>query len=184
MNNKIKKTFSYLVLFTIFMFSFSYMLVPLYDVFCEITGLNGKTGRTSSELVIENPLERNIEVTFTSSVANLGPFNFKPNQKELVVKPGKIYTAFYTLTNLSDTDLIATASPSVVPGKYAEYFKKIECFCFQHQEIKANQTKKLVIQFIVDDKLPSEASSLVLAYTMFNITEKQISYNLEKINNE
>ena len=135
MNNKIKKTFSYLVLFTIFMFSFSYMLVPLYDVFCEITGLNGKTGRTSSELVIENPLERNIEVTFTSSVANLGPFNFKPNQKELVVKPGKIYTAFYTLTNLSDTDLIATASPSVVPGKYAEYFKKIECFCFQHQEI-------------------------------------------------
>ena len=85
MNNKIKKTFSYLVLFTIFMFSFSYMLVPLYDVFCEITGLNGKTGRTSSELVIENPLERNIEVTFTSSVANLGPFNFKPNQKELVV---------------------------------------------------------------------------------------------------
>ena len=72
----------------------------------------------------------------------------------------------------------------MVPGKYAEYFKKIECFCFQHQEIKANETKKLTIQFIVDDGLPSEASNLVLAYTMFNISEQQISYNSEKLNNE
>ena len=184
MNTKNKKNFYYLIIFSIFMFSFSYMLVPLYDVFCELTGLNGKTGRINSEFVVESPLERNIGVTFTSTVANSGPFKFKPDQKELTVNPGKIYTAFYTLTNLSNYDLVATASPSVVPGKYAEYFKKIECFCFQHQEIKANETKKLTIQFIVDDGLPSEASNLVLAYTMFNISEQQISYNSEKLNNE
>ena len=147
--------------------------------FCEVTGLNGKTGRINVESVIENPSYRYVEVKFTSNVANSAPFEFGPNQKEIVVQPGKIYTVFYTLTNISNRDLVATANPSVVPGKYAEYFKKIECFCFKHQEIKANETKELAIQFIVDNDIPSDASSLVLAYTMFNITNQQLGYNTE-----
>tara|TARA_Y100001949_G_scaffold170903_1_gene172641 strand:- start:194 stop:748 length:555 start_codon:yes stop_codon:yes gene_type:complete len=180
MNKKIKKTFSYLALFAVFMFGFSYMLVPLYDVFCEVTGLNGKTGRINSQLVTENPMQRDVAIKFTSNVAYSAPFKFVPNQKEIVVRPGKIYTVFYTLTNTSNLNLVATANPSVVPGRYAEYFKKIECFCFQHQEINANETKKLTVQFIIDDKLPSEATSLVLAYTMFDITQQQLGYKTEK----
>ncbi len=179
MNKKIKKTISYLTALTVFMFAFSYMLVPLYDVFCEVTGLNGKTGRINSTSVLENPIERHVSIKFTSNVANSAPFRFIPTQKELAVKPGKIYIIFYTLTNTSNSNLIATANPSVSPGRYAEYFKKIECFCFEHQVINANETKELAVQFIVDNELPSEATSLVLAYTMFNVTQQQLGYKTE-----
>ncbi|MBJ41156.1 MAG: cytochrome c oxidase assembly protein [Gammaproteobacteria bacterium] len=178
MNKKIK-TYYLLTAFTIFMFGFSYMLVPIYEVFCEITGLNGKTGSINSTLVIEKPVERFVRVQFTSNVINSAPFKFSPGKKEMVIQPGKIYTTFYTLTNQSNQPLLATANPSITPGKYAEYFKKIECFCFTHQQINANETKELAVQFIVDKKLPSEATSLVLAYTMFDIT-KQLGYKLEK----
>ncbi len=178
MNKKIK-TYYLLTAFTVFMFGFSYMLVPIYEVFCEITGLNGKTGSINSASVIEKPVERFVRVQFTSNVINSAPFKFSPGKKEMVVQPGKIYTTFYTLTNKSNETLLATANPSITPGKYAEYFKKIECFCFTHQQINGNETKELAVQFIVDKKLPSEATSLVLAYTMFDIT-KQLGYKLEK----
>ncbi len=180
MNKNIRKTFLSLAAFTIFMFGFSYMLVPLYDVFCEITGLNGKTGRINSIAVLEDPLERHVTVKFTSNVANSAPFKFLPNQKEIIVQPGKIYTISYTFTNTSNSNLVATANPSVVPGKFAEYFKKIECFCFKQQTINANETKELAVQFIVDNKLPKEATNFILAYTMFNVTEQRLGYKSEK----
>ena len=177
MNKKIK-TYYLLTAFTIFMFGFSYMLVPIYEVFCEITGLNGKTGSINSASVIEKPVERFVRVQFTSNVINSAPFKFSPGKKEMVVQPGKIYTTFYTLTNKSNETLLATANPSITPGKYAEYFKKIECFCFSQQEIKAFETKELPLQFIIDNELRNETKTLVLSYTMFNTTE-QAALNLE-----
>ena len=130
-----KKTYLSLTFFTIFMFSFSYMLVPLYDIFCEITGLNGKTNQERVLVVNENPSERFVTVKFTSTVANSAPFTFEPIDREMVVQVGKIYNTFYTLTNNTTSVKHATASPSVVPHEDAEYFKKIECFCFSQQQI-------------------------------------------------
>ena len=91
---------------------------------------------------------------------------------------GKIYNTFYTLTNSSSSLKHATASPSVVPSEDAEYFKKIECFCFSQQEINGLETKELPLQFIIDDDLPLDTKTLILSYTMFNTTD-QIGSNLE-----
>ena len=167
-----KKTYLSLTLFTIFMFSFSYMLVPLYDIFCEITGLNGKTNQERVLVVNENPAERFVTVKFTSTVANSAPFTFEPIDREMVVQVGKIYNTFYTLTNNTTSVKHATASPSVVPHEDAEYFKKIECFCFSQQQINGLETKELPLQFIIDNELPNDTRTLILSYTMFNTTDQ------------
>ena len=173
-----KRTYLSLTLFALFMFSFSYMLVPLYDIFCEITGLNGKTNQVKV-LVDENPAERFVRVKFTSTIANSAPFVFEPVDREMTVQIGKIYNTLYTLTNNSKTIKHATASPSVVPSEDAEYFKKIECFCFSQQEINGLETKELPLQFIIDDDLPLNTKTLILSYTMFNTTD-QLGSKLEK----
>ena len=167
-----KKTYLSLTFFTIFMFSFSYMLVPLYDIFCEITGLNGKTNQERVLVVNENPSERFVTVKFTSTVANSAPFTFEPIDREMVVQVGKIYNTFYTLTNNTTSVKHATASPSVVPHEDAEYFKKIECFCFSQQQINGLETKELPLQFIIDNELDSDTRTLILSYTMFNTTDQ------------
>ena len=167
-----KKTYLSLTLFTIFMFSFSYMLVPLYDIFCEITGLNGKTNQERVLVVNENPAERFVTVKFTSTVANSAPFTFDPIDREMVVQVGKIYNTFYTLTNNTTSVKHATASPSVVPHEDAEYFKKIECFCFSQQQINGLETKELPLQFIIDNELDNDTRTLILSYTMFNTTDQ------------
>ena len=167
-----KKTYLSLTFFTIFMFSFSYMLVPLYDIFCEITGLNGKTNQERVLVVNENPAERFVTVKFTSTVANSAPFTFEPIDREMVVQVGKIYNTFYTLTNNTTSVKHATASPSVVPHEDAEYFKKIECFCFSQQQINGLETKELPLQFIIDNELDNDTRTLILSYTMFNTTDQ------------
>ena len=167
-----KKTYLSLTFFTIFMFSFSYMLVPLYDIFCEITGLNGKTNQERVLVVNENPSERFVTVKFTSTVANSAPFTFEPIDREMVVQVGKINNTFYTLTNNTTSVKHATASPSVVPHEDAEYFKKIECFCFSQQQINGLETKELPLQFIIDNELDNDTRTLILSYTMFNTTDQ------------
>ena len=170
--SSLKKTYIALTFITIFMFSFSYMLVPLYDIFCEITGLNGKTNQEKFLVVNENPTERFVTVKFTSTIANSAPFQFEPIDREMIVQVGKINNTFYTLTNNSKTLKHATASPSVVPSEHAEYFKKIECFCFSQQQINGLETIELPLQFIVDNELPLETKTLILSYTMFNTTDQ------------
>ena len=173
MNKKIK-TYYLLTAFTIFMFGFSYMLVPIYEVFCEITGLNGKTGSINSASVIEKPVERFVRVQFTSNVINSAPFKFSPGKKEMVIQPGKIYTTFYTLTNQSNQPLLATANPSITPGKYAEYFKKIECFCFINQKLMPNEEIKMPVSFYIDPEIDNDdnlksLNEITLSYTFFKV---------------
>ena len=87
---KIKNTFFISAIVVVFMFSFSYMLVPLYDIFCEITGLNGKTNNERIVNIQEAESDRYVNVKFTSTVAGSEPFVFTPNERQMRVKVGKI----------------------------------------------------------------------------------------------
>jgi cytochrome c oxidase assembly protein subunit 11 len=88
----------------------------------------------------------------------------------MTVQVGKPYNTHYVMKNNSNKQLHTTASPSVTPGKHAEYFKKVECFCFEQQTINAGEVKDLGIQFIIDNELPNDSGDIVLSYTMFDIT--------------
>ena len=166
----IKSTITKLSLAVIAMYGFSYALVPIYDTFCEITGLNGKTNEVA---YIANDIKegnRFVTVKFISNVANSAPLYFEPSVSEMTVQVGKPYNTHYVMKNNSSKQLHTTASPSVTPGKHAEYFKKIECFCFNQQTINAGEVKDLGIQFIIDNELPNDSGDIVLSYTMFDIS--------------
>ena len=166
----IKSTITKLSLAVIAMYGFSYALVPIYDTFCEITGLNGKTNEVA---YIANDIKegnRFVTVKFISNVANSAPLYFEPSVSEMTVQVGKPYNTHYVMKNNSSKQLHTTASPSVTPGKHAEYFKKIECFCFNQQTVDAGEVKDLGIQFIIDNELPNDSGDIVLSYTMFDIS--------------
>ena len=99
------------------MFGFGYAMVPLYDIICDITGLNGKTGRVSIESVATSPIDQNREVTveFVSSINQGGSWVFRPQVKTMTVTPGKLYHTSYYAENLSDEYVVAQATPSVSP---------------------------------------------------------------------
>jgi cytochrome c oxidase assembly protein subunit 11 len=166
----IKSTITKLSLAVVAMYGFSYALVPIYDTFCEITGLNGKTNEVA--YVVNDIKEDNrfVTVKFISNVANSAPLYFEPSVSEMTVQVGKPYNTHYVMKNNSSKQLHTTASPSVTPGKHAEYFKKIECFCFNQQTINAGEVKDLGIQFIIDNELPNDSGDIVLSYTMFDIS--------------
>lgn len=154
------------------MFGFGYLMVPLYDIICDITGINGKTGRVSAaqanvaqnELVAE---DRTVIVEFVSSINQGGSWIFKPTEKTMSVTPGKLYHSSYYAENLSDNTVVAQATPSVSPFAAARYFNKTECFCFTRQAFEPGASKDMPLTFIIDEDLPININRVTLSYTFF-----------------
>ncbi|WP_448212563.1 cytochrome c oxidase assembly protein [Colwellia sp. MEBiC06753] len=167
----IQKTVKKLVLVVFAMFGFGFAMVPLYDVFCDITGLNGKTADTAAQVNDKGIDEsREITVQFISHLAKGIPWQFEPMITEIKVHPGEMKLVKFYAKNESTRDIIGQAVPSVSPGQAALYFQKIECFCFNHQPLKANEAVEMALQFYVDPELPEHISTLTLSYTLFDIT--------------
>ena len=157
--------------FAVVMFGFGFfVLPPLYEVFCEITGFGGRTN-TSAQAAAEAPdLSREVRIEFVATVNNYAPWELEPAVDSMVVNPGKMYYATFTATNLSDEDRVGQAVPSVAPVNASQHFQKIECFCFDSQEFAANEERSLPLQFIVDPNLPEYVDTITLSYTYFEST--------------
>lgn len=165
-----------------FVFAF-FVLPPLYDVFCDITGLNGKTaGRYTVEDDRFNQVEdaRNIHVQFIANNNESMPWIFKPRDFQVETIVGKSKTVFYFAQNPTLNDMVGQAIPSISPAEAARYFHKTECFCFNNQPLIAGESTDLALQFIVDPDLPKHIKTITLSYTMFDITPEkrtQLTYN-------
>ncbi|MGB5259870.1 MAG: cytochrome c oxidase assembly protein [Gammaproteobacteria bacterium] len=153
------------------MFGFGFALVPLYDVFCEITGLNGKTGRIDVEAALgqEIDMERDVTVEFVASVNSDLPWEIKPMVRRIKVHPGEVTEVKYAARNLTGGTVVGQAVPSLVPGLASKYFNKTECFCFTQQPLKAGEYKEMPLRFVVDPALPKDVHSVVLSYTFFRM---------------
>ena len=150
------------------MFGFGFALVPLYDVFCEVTGLNGKTGdKPVMAGTLQVDTSREIEVEFVASLNEGMPWEFKPLQHSVTVHPGQPTRIEYVAINRTDETITGQAVPSVAPGQAAEYFQKTECFCFTEQKLEPGEEKRMPVIFVVDPELPDDISQLALSYTFF-----------------
>lgn len=151
------------------MFAFGFLLVPIYDVFCRITGIGGKVDTTPATLTsTEGPVEdRVITVEFIGSVNEYAPWEFRPTVASIEVHPGQLYDATFFARNLTDRTLVGQAVPSVAPGIAAKYFRKTECFCFTAQDFSAQESRTLPVRFVVDSDLPEHIDRLTLSYTFF-----------------
>ncbi len=157
-----------LLIMAIAMFGFGFALVPLYDVFCEITGFGGRTNSEAAVVEEAPDLSREIRVEFVTTVNSYAPFEFVADLDSMTVHPGQMYFATFTATNMTENDKVAQAVPSVAPTAAAEHFVKIECFCFNSQEFTANEEKAMPLQFIVDPDLPEYVDTITLQYTFFD----------------
>ena len=156
------------------MFAFGFVLVPLYDVFCEITGLNGKiTGPSflseESKSITE---QRELLVQFMTHNNESMPWEFDSEKSQMRVLTGNQYEAMFVFHNKTSKPMVGQVIPSVSPGRGAEYFHKTECFCFEQQLLQAGERIELPVRFIVDPSLPKEIGSLSLGYTLFDIPDK------------
>lgn len=161
-----------LLLVTVCMFGFGFAMVPLYNVFCAATGINGKTGgavdpqKATAETV---DADRLVTVEFMSTVSTGLPWEFRPVVRKMEVHPGRVYEAKYFVRNQSAHAVVGQAVPSVAPGQAAKYFNKVECFCFTQQTLEARQEREMPIRFVVDPDLPPDVATVTLSYTFFKM---------------
>ncbi|MDI1298120.1 cytochrome c oxidase assembly protein [Methylotenera sp.] len=147
---------------------FAFALVPLYDVLCSLTGLNGKTQNSAALLTkakVDN--SRWVNVQFTSSVMPGLGWNFYPKQTSIRLHPGQIETVLFVAKNITNEVVVGQAVPSITPGIAAANLKKIECFCFVRQSLKPGEEKEMPLRFFVSPELPKDVSDMTLSYSFF-----------------
>ena len=163
-----KKVTRNLLFVVVAMFGFGFALVPLYDVFCDITGLNGKTGeQVVSDKAIQIDTSREIKVEFLANLNAQMPWEFEPLTNVVKVHPGEAARIEYVARNKTDRDIVGQAVPSVSPGLAAAHFQKTECFCFTEQVLKAGEEKIMPVVFMIDPSIDEDVHEVTLSYTFF-----------------
>jgi len=169
--NNQRKHLALLLVLCVGMFGFAFALVPLYDVFCELTGLNGKTSdRVVYAKQIKPVTDRLVTVQFLAQVGNGMPWEFRPTEARLRVQPGQMNTTIFYARNRANDAVTGQAVPSVTPGLAALHLHKTECFCFTQQILQAGEEIEMPVTFYVDADLPAEINTLSLSYTLFRVT--------------
>ena len=147
---------------------FAFALVPLYNVLCNLTGLNGKT-QNSAALIQKTKVDntRWVTVQFTSSVMPGLGWNFYPKKSSVKLHPGQIETVIFVAKNTTNEVVVGQAIPSITPGAAAAHLKKIECFCFVRQTLKPGEEREMPLRFYVSPELPIDVSDMTLSYSFF-----------------
>jgi len=150
------------------------IMPPMYDLICDITGLNGKTRNEAAETLDARAIQqdRTVIVQFVADTAPDMPWAFKPNIKRLEIHPGQIYHVDFHVNNPEQYAIVGQAIPSVAPAVATPHFKKTECFCFNQQRLEANAGMDMPLIFYVDPKLPRSVTEITLSYQLYNITEQ------------
>ena len=147
--------------------------VPLYDLFCRVTGYGGTplvaaAGGAGTDVV----LDRTVSVRFDASTAGGMPWEFRPALNTVEVHPGETNLAFYEATNPTDRPITGTATFNVAPPSVGGYFVKIDCFCFQEQTLRPGESVTMPVTFyidpaIADDEETDGIRTITLSYTFF-----------------
>jgi cytochrome c oxidase assembly protein subunit 11 len=156
----------------VFMTALSFASVPLYNMFCKVTGFGGTTG--SATAPTGEMTDRTVSVTFNTDIDPTLPWRFTAEQKEITLKVGEEVLVFFDAENLSDTLSYGTSVFNVTPHKAGEYFIKTECFCYQEQAIEPHQVVKMPVSFyidpqIMDDNNLDDVKNITLSYTFFKV---------------
>ena len=154
------------------MVGLAFASVPLYQLFCRVTGFGGTPKIVAAAPAA--PSEKTITVRFDANVNPALPWRFGPEQLEIRVKAGAPTIVFYKAVNQSDGPTAGTASFNVTPYKAARYFSKIDCFCFSEQRLEAGEEASMGVEFFVDpgiftDPNTRDVTTITLSYTFFPV---------------
>jgi cytochrome c oxidase assembly protein subunit 11 len=167
-----KKTLTPIILIGIFclMLGLSFAAVPLYDIFCRVTGFGGTT--QISKTIPKVILDKKISVRFDTNVNKL-PWNFNVEKNVIDVKIGQVSKAEFKVENYSKETTYGVASFNVSPASFGKYFSKIGCFCFEKQKLEAGEKAKYILTFYLDPEMVNDLSTaniedVTLSYTFFS----------------
>ena len=144
--------------------------VPLYDLFCRVTGYGGTTRQ--AEATAARITDEIVEVSFNADIGDDLPWTFRPMQRRVEVKIGENAMAFYEAINQSDHPIVGRAVYNVTPHKVGYYFAKVACFCFDEQVLQPGERVEMPVSFYVDPEMledadASEVRQITLSYTFF-----------------
>ena len=165
-----------LALVAVFFAAFGFAMVPMYDVFCRITGLNGRTNATAVAPALNTQVDQKrwVKVEFLShSMPGVG-LDLKPEAFSLQVHPGSIIHTSYVVRNEAGRVFVGQAVPSVTPAIAATHFRKIECFCFSQQTLRPGEVRTMPVVFVVDTALDPDIRTITLSYTFFEAPKARI----------
>ena len=149
------------------MFGFGYALVPFYEMICEATGLRNIA---NADQVKNTQVDaaRAVRIELDSNVRTL-PWTFRPLEVIVSVHPGEVRQVVYEISNRTDRAMTGQAIPSYSPRDAAQYFRKLECFCFTKQVLQPGETRQMPVVFVVDPSLPKDIATITLSYTFFEV---------------
>ena len=173
---KKKRTTIKYFLIALFMFGFGFALSPMYTLFCQVTGLNGRTVNAENEVLnVEVDMSREIKVRFITTTHTDLPWEFEANETWITVHPGEIGKATFRVKNNGKEAVTGQAIPSLAPTLAASYFHKTECFCFDTQTLQAGEVANMPLQFIISPDIPKSVGSVFLTYQFLNTDIKRVS---------
>ena len=171
-NNRVKWA---LAGFALGMIGLSFGFVPLYQIFCQVTGYGGTTQQAIA--MPDQVFDREVQIRFNSDVAENLPWTFRPAQKEVRLNIGESGLAFYRAVNHSDRSVTGMAIFNVTPLKAGQYFTKVDCFCFTEQVLEAGQEVDMPVTFFVDPEFMTDPDmedvrTITLSYTFYNQSDE------------
>jgi cytochrome c oxidase assembly protein subunit 11 len=149
------------------MFGFGFALVPFYEKICEVTGIRNVA---KADRVVNTQVDasRSVRVELDANVRDL-PWQFHPREPVVVAHPGELKHVVYEVVNTTDRPVTGQAIPSYAPTNAAQYFRKLECFCFSTQTLQPGERREMPVVFVIDPALPADMPAIALSYTFFEV---------------
>jgi cytochrome c oxidase assembly protein subunit 11 len=162
-----------LAVVSVLMFGFAFALVPFYEKICEVAGIRDIF--RSEEVAPRNTqvdTTRTVSIEFDSNTQRL-PWSFRPVEGSRSVHPGAVTQVVYEVRNTLDRVVTGQAVPSYGPPQAGQYFRKLECFCFQQQTLAPGEVRRMPVVFVIDPDLPKDVGTITLSYTFFEVAGTQ-----------
>ena len=149
------------------MFGFGYALVPFYEKICEVTGLRD-IDRPDTVVNTQVDRSRFVRVELDTNLHGM-PWKFRALETVTDVHPGAVTQVEFEVVNLTDHPVTGQATPSYGPRNAAQYFRKLDCFCFSKQTLAPGETRRMPVVFVIDPELPKDLATITLSYTFFAV---------------
>ena len=171
--NKRKLTPVVLISIFILMLGLSFASVPLYELFCRVTGFAGTTQNAQNKEIPKTIVNKIYKLRFDTNVGNKLEWKFYPEKNTVDIKPGEVHNVNFYIQNLSQSETAGVASFNASPSSFGIYLNKIGCFCFEKQTLKPGEGKEFVLSFfldpkVVDDNKTKDISDVTLSFTFFS----------------
>ena len=150
------------------MFGFGFLLVPFYKTICEVAGLNSVV-RRDEVANTQVDTSRFVTIEFDANARNGLPWTFAPLERSVRIHPGQLTQVTYEVRNNASVPLALQAIPSYGPQYAAQYFKKLECFCFKKQVLQPGEVRQMPVVFVIDPEVPADIGTVTLSYTFFEV---------------